>query len=112
MAYSESLALRVRQVLGRQPGVVEKKMFEGLCFLLNGNICVGIWKQSLIVRLDPSRYEDALSHEHVSEFDVTGRPMRGWVLVEPDGVESDQQLTHWIDRSKQFVETLPPKGKP
>lgn len=112
MAYSESLALRVRQILGRRHGIFEKKMFGGLCFLLNGNICVGIWKQSLIVRLDPTHYEESLDHEHVREFDVTGRPMRGWVLVEPDGVESDQQLTRWIDRSMQFVETLPPKEKP
>jgi hypothetical protein len=109
MAFSESLALRVRQVLGRRHGLTEKKMFGGIVFPLNGNVCVGIWKNSLIVRLDPAEYKTALADEHVREFDVTGRPMMGWVMVEPDGIESDEQLSRWVEQSLEFVSTLPAK---
>jgi len=109
MAYSESLSLRVRQVLGRRRGIAEKKMFGGVGFLLHGNMCVGIWKNSLIARIDPSEYEDVLAEEYVQEFDITGRPMKGWALVEPDGLDSDTQLTEWIERSARFVATLPKK---
>src|SRR5690348_12183048 len=108
MAFSESLALRVRQVVGRL-GITEKKMFGGVGFLLNGNMCVGIWKNSLILRIGPESYEDALKEEYVREFDITGRPMKGWVLVEPDGIETDEQLADWIRRSDKFVNTLPKK---
>src|SRR6185436_5568631 len=108
MAFSESLALRTRQALSRL-GIAEKKMFGGVGFLLHGNMCVGIWKNSLIVRIHPENYEDALKEEHVQEFDITGRPMKGWVLVEPDGIETDGQLNHWIERSLAFVSTLPAK---
>ena len=109
MAYSESVALRVRQVLGRRHDIVDKKMFGGVGFLLNGNMCVGIWKNSLIVRIDPESYEDALKEECVRKFDITGRPMKGWILVEPDGIESDDQLRKWIEQSLDFVVTLPNK---
>ena len=109
MAYSESLALRIRQVLGRRRGVTEKKMFGGIGFLLNGNMCVGIWKKSLIVRLDPEEGEAALNEPNVVPFDITGRPMKGWLMVEPDGIETDKQLADWIRRSEEFVSTLPRK---
>lgn len=84
-------------------------MFGSLVFLLNGNLLVGIWQQSLIVRLGADRAADALTQDYVREFDVTGRPMKGWVMVEPDGLESDQQLAEWIALALQFVETLPAK---
>src|SRR5438105_2914537 len=86
MAFSETLAARIRQRLARKNGVAEKKMFGGVGFLLNGNMCVGVWKDSLIVRLDPEETEAALREPHVGEFDITGRPMKGWVLVGPAGV--------------------------
>jgi Regulator of competence-specific genes len=109
MAYSQSLADRIRHVLGQQRGLVERKMFGGVGFLLHGNICVGVWKTSLIVRLGPEQYDEALGQPHVGEFDITGRPMRGWVLVESDGLEDDRQLRDWIDRSLEFVARLPAK---
>src|SRR5437867_1796231 len=96
MAYSESLALRIRQVIGRRRGFTEKKMFGGVGFLLNGNMCVGVWKTSLIVRLDPDQYLAALTEQHVRQFDITGRPMKGWIMVEPDGIETDEQLSEWV----------------
>lgn len=109
MAYSESLAERIRQVLGRQRGITEKKMFGGVGFLLHGNLCVGIWKKSLITRLGPEQAKAALREPNVGEFDITGRPMKGWVMIEPAGIETDEQLINWIQQSTAFVDTLPRK---
>lgn len=109
MVYSESLAERIRGIVARRPGLAAKKMFGGVVFLLNGNMLVGVWKNSLIARIGPDDYDDALREPHVGEFDVTGRPMRGWVMVEPDGIENDEQLSQWIERASRFVWTLPRK---
>ena len=109
MAYSESLAGRLRDVRARKRGIVERKMFGGLVFLLDGNMLVGVWKDSLIARLGPDRAADALKEPHVGMFDVTGRPMRNWVLVGPGGVEDGRSLTEWVGRAEKFVRTLPPK---
>src|ERR1700681_281024 len=95
----------------RNRGVEEKKMFGGVGFLLNGNLLVGVWKDSLIVRLGPDNYDDALLEPHVREFDITGKPMKGWVLVEPEGVVDDEQLKDWIERATKFVKSLPAKEK-
>ena len=92
MPYSESLAERIRQALGRCKGIEEKKMFGGVGFLLNGNMLVGVWQTSLIARIGPDQYDAALKTPNVREFDITGRPMKGWVMVEPDGIESDKPL--------------------
>lgn len=109
MAYSQSLANRVRQALRNQRNVTEKKMFGGVGFLLKGNMLVGVWQNSLIVRLGPEQADDALKQPDVREFDVTGRPMKGWIMVDPDGLESDQQLASWLDQALTFVTTLPAK---
>ncbi|HWG41240.1 MAG TPA: TfoX/Sxy family protein [Gemmataceae bacterium] len=86
-------------------------MFGGIGFLLNSNLLVGVWKDSLIARLGPDVGEEALLEPHVKEFDITGRPMRNWVAVEPKGVESEDQLTGWIDLALKFVKALPAKEK-
>jgi TfoX/Sxy family transcriptional regulator of competence genes len=109
MAYSNSLVARIHQTLAQRKGIVEKKMFGGIAFLLHGNMLVGVWNNSLIVRLGPEQGEKALAEPNVTEFDVTGRPMKGWVMVEPDGIESDAQLGHWIRRAEEYVVTLPAK---
>lgn len=109
MAYSESLAARIRQIFDRRRGITEKKMFGGVGFLLHGNMCVGVWKTSLIARLGPAQAEAALKEPNVVDFDITGRPMKGWVMVEADGLETDQQLSDWVQRSVEFVSTLPKK---
>lgn len=110
MAYSVSLAARVRLVCGSLRGVVEKRMFGGVAFLLDGNLLLGIWENSLVARVGAARYAELLREPYAGEFNVTGRPMTGWILVEPDGVESDAQLRTWIDRAFEFVGTLPPKS--
>jgi TfoX/Sxy family transcriptional regulator of competence genes len=95
--------------LARRRNVEEKKMFGGIGFLLKGNMCVGVWKDSLIVRVGPEQYEDALRESFVSEFDITGRAMKGWVLVAEEGVEDDDQLQDWIECAVKFVRKLPAK---
>ncbi|EAQ80825.1 TfoX/Sxy family protein [Blastopirellula marina] len=109
MPYDEQLASRVRGLLQRKRGVTEKKMFGGLAFLLNGNMCVGVSRDALIVRIGPDAYEEALTEEHVREFDFTGRPMRGWIVVEEAGLVQFAAVKDWTDRAVAFVKTLPKK---
>ena len=109
MAYSQSLAERIRQAFFRRRGITEKRMFGGVGFLLHGNMCVGVWKNSLIVRLGIDQAEAALKQPNVGEFDITGKPMKGWVMVEPDGLETDEQLGFWTQQALEFVSTLPKK---
>jgi TfoX/Sxy family transcriptional regulator of competence genes len=111
MAFSEELAGRIRRRLARRKNVEERRMFGGIGFLLNGNLLVGVWKDSLVVRLSPDEGEAALGEPHVKEFDITGRAMKGWVLVGPEGVEDDEQLTDWIEGAVKFIRALPAKEK-
>lgn len=112
MAFDESLANRLRIQLTGKKNVSEKKMFGGIGFLLNGNLMVGIWKKSLIVRLGPEEGANALKEPFVREFDITGRPMKGWAMIEPAGIADDDQLQDWLDRSMKFVKSLPKKSPP
>jgi TfoX/Sxy family transcriptional regulator of competence genes len=109
MAVDESLADRIRDALARRKNVEEKKMFGCICFFLDGNVLAGVWKDRLIARLGPDEGEAALREPHVRAFDITGKPMRNGVAVEPEGVEDDDQLEAWIDRATKFVRTLPKK---
>ena len=107
MPFDDSLAGGIRDVLAHKLDIKEKKMFGGLGFLLNGNMLVGVWKDSLIVRVGTDAYEDALREPHVKDFDITGKPMKGWIMVESEGVEMEDQLRNWIERATMFVKTLP-----
>ena len=110
MPFSETLAERVRKRLSRRKGIEEKKMFGGLGFLLNGNMCVGVWKEFLIARLGIEQAEEARKELNIREFDITGRAMKGWVMIEPAGLKEEGQLKDWLRRAVQFVETLPAKS--
>jgi hypothetical protein len=107
MAFDEALAERVRERLAGRKGVQEKTLFGCACFLLRGNVLVGVWGDSLVARVGPKEYEAALLEEHVGEFDITGKPMKGWVRVRPAGVEKDEQLDDWVGRALKFVSKLP-----
>ena len=109
MPFDETLAARIRDVLARRRNVEEKKMFGCICFFLNGNALAGVWKDRLIARLGPDEGEAALRELHVRAFDITRRPMRNWVAVEPEGVKEDDQLNDWMQRAIKFVKTLPKK---
>lgn len=109
MAYDEKLAARMSNLLSKRKGGSEKKMFGGMAFMLNGNMCCGVIGDQLVARIGPEGYESALSESHTKPMDFTGRPMKGYVYVEPEGIESDKDLKNWIDRCVEFVSTLPPK---
>lgn len=110
MAVDEKLAQRVRNRLGTQEGLAEKRMFGGLAFLLDGNMCVGVHGKELIVRLDPGETISALARPHTRIFDLSGgRPMQGWILVEPAGVKTDAMLAKWVRVGVAFASSLPKK---
>jgi TfoX/Sxy family transcriptional regulator of competence genes len=109
MPYDEETAERVRTLLEPRGMYVEKKMFGGLGFLLGGNMCCCVWKEFLILRVGPEAYADALARPATREFDVTGRPMTGWVMVEPDGFEDRADLKRWLELAATFVARLPIK---
>ena len=106
MAVDENLAARIRHALTRKRGVEGKGMFGGVGFLRNGNMVVGGWKDSLIVRLGPDTFDDALLGPHVRKADITVTPMKESVPVEPGGVEADDRLSVWIQRTIEFVAKL------
>jgi hypothetical protein len=108
MAFDEALAERVRDRLRDAVGVHEKKMFGGLAFLTHGNMTVGVHGDDLIARISPDDTEQALTEPGVRPFDITGRPMRGWILVGGEALD-DAVLDGWIRRARTFVATLPPK---
>src|SRR5215218_2820077 len=110
MAYDEGLATRVRDVLGDRPGLVEKTMFGGLAFLVHGNMACGVRGDDLMVRVSPEVADAALAEPGVRPFDMTGRPMKGWLLVAPDGHAEDDDLRRWVDRSLAPAGSLPPKS--
>jgi TfoX/Sxy family transcriptional regulator of competence genes len=109
MAYDERLAQRVREVLGDLPGLVEKKMFGGVGYMVRGNMACGVNGDDLIVRVGPERYEETLAHPHTRPFDMTGRPMTGWVVVTTEGTESEAGLADWVEQGVSFALTLPAK---
>ena len=96
MAYDEQLAERVRKSLGRRRNITEKKMFGGLSFLQNGKMLCGVLKDLLVLRVGPEEAAKLLKKPHVRPMDFTGRPMKGFVYVEPGGSKSAAQLAAWI----------------
>jgi len=109
MAYDEVLAQRVRAIMTPETGLTERKMFGGVGFMLNGNMACGVNGDDLIVRTGPEGYQAALDLPHTRVFDMTGRPMTGWVVVSPEGIESDQSLEEWVQQGTAFAKSLPPK---
>jgi TfoX/Sxy family transcriptional regulator of competence genes len=109
MPYDETIAARIRPMLARRAGFAEKKMFGGVGYLLDGNMCVGVWRHWLIARIGADAYDDALARPGVQEFDITGRPMRGWVMIDPSGARDDLEFAAWVEKAVTFVRTLPPK---
>jgi TfoX N-terminal domain len=109
MAYDEDLAQRVRERLAAEEGITEKAMFGGLAFLLRGNMAVGITGDDLMVRVGPRASDDALERPHTRPFDMTGRPMKGWILVAPEGIGEEAELGEWVAQGVAFAASLPEK---
>lgn len=109
MAIDEAVARRVRDALGKTQGVVEKRMFGGIAFMVRGNMCCGVIGDRLMLRVGPEAYDTALSRPHAKPMDFTGRPMKGMIYVEPEGFASPVDLKKWIGRALEFSLSLPAK---
>ncbi len=110
MAYDEALAARIRTAFEGEPGIIEKKMFGGVAFMVSGNMACGVASgDELMVRVGPDSYEDALSRPHARPMDFTGRPMRGMVYVSRPGFECDDVLAAWVESGASFARSLPAK---
>jgi TfoX/Sxy family transcriptional regulator of competence genes len=109
MAYDEGLALRLREVLAEVPDVTEKKLFGGLCLMVSGNMCCGIVDETLMARVGPDQYEACLNLPYAREMDFTGKPLKGLIYVDPDGIAEDEDLQAWVNRCMVFMRTLPLK---
>ena len=109
MAYDEGLAQRIREALADADGLSERRMFGGIAFMLHGNMAVGISGDELMVRVGPEAYDEALAQPHARVFDMTGRVMRGWVVVEAEGIADDVALGEWVRHGADYARSLPPK---
>ena len=109
MAYSEALAERIGVILKDQPNVVGKRMFGGIAFMVNGNMCCGVVKDTLMLRVGAENYESCLSLPHARVMDFTRRPMKGMIYVDSDGFRTENELRIWIERALEFVLSLPQK---
>ncbi len=109
MPYDEETARRMRALLQGRPSLEEKRLFGGVGFLISGNTACGVRKDGLIVRVGPSRYQVALARPGTKPFDITGKPMEGWVTVGPEGFDSDEALQEWVEWGAEFAASLPPK---
>ena len=109
MPYDEQLAQRVRRHTGKRKGVIEKKMFGGLAFLLHGNMSCGVHGTELIVRIDPASAGEALAQPGTRIFDITGRSMKGWLLVSNLSLADEAVLAKWVNRGLEYAATLPKK---
>lgn len=109
MSYDEGVAERLRDYFIDNPDVVEKKMFGGIAFMLSGHMCCGVVNDTLMARVGPDQYAEALSQPHAREMDFTGKPLNGFIYVAPEGFESDEDLHDWIQRCEKFIRSLPPR---
>ncbi len=109
MAYDEGLAQRIRDSLAARTDIAEKKMFGGLAFMLAGNMCCGVVRDTLMLRVGPVQYHEALQQPHAREMDFTGRAMKGMIYVDAPGFAEDSALEDWLARAVSFASSLPPK---
>ena len=109
MAYDDGMATRIEDALSSESGLVTKKMFGGLAFLLDGHLCCGVVGTDLMLRIGPDAYDAALAEDHTRAMDFTGKPMRGLIYVEAEGIAEEPELRRWISRGVEFVRRLPPK---
>jgi TfoX/Sxy family transcriptional regulator of competence genes len=112
MAFDEDLAHRIRELLASEQNLTEMRMFGGLAFLVAGNMSVAASGQGgLMVRVDPSQTDALVARPHAKPFEMRGRPMQGWLRVDPEGVRTKRQLEPWVRRGLDYARSLPPKGR-
>lgn len=109
MAFDERLADDIRARIGNRLDVVEKQMFGGIAFMIRGNMAVGVSGEELMVRVGKDAHDEAERRPGARIFDLSARPMRGWIVVAAEGISTDQDLESWIDQGVAYAESLPPK---
>ena len=109
MPYDPGLAARLADLVDNRTGMEEKKMFGGIGWMLNGNMCTGVYKDWLIIRVGEEAALKVLKEKHIKPMDITGKPMRGWAMVAPKGYESDNNLERFVNMAADFVKKLPVK---
>jgi hypothetical protein len=110
MAYDEDLANRIRELIAPEAGVTEQRMFGGLAFLIGGHMSVAASRQGgIMVRFDPGETEALLAKPHTRPFEMRGRPLEGWLRVDPEGLKTKRQLEPWVKRGVAYARSLPPK---
>ena len=109
MSYDKAIENRIDSLISDWPNIEKKKMFGGICYLTNGNMCFGIWKEYLIVRMSPDTAEEKLRLPQVRPFDITGKPMKGWLMVAQEGWRSKPELCDWLVIGRAFALSLPAK---
>ena len=111
MSYDTVLEKKIEDITLSWEMLEKKKMFGGICYLINGNMSFGIWKNNLIVRMAPELAVEKLKDRNVKEFDITGKPMKGWVMVEKEAWQERKNLVAWLDIGRSFAVALPKKVK-
>jgi TfoX/Sxy family transcriptional regulator of competence genes len=112
MAYNEKVADTVREIISEtEKNVEEKRMFGGLCFMVNDKMCVGVEQERLMVRLDPARYEEALEKEGAKPMDFTGKAMKGYVFVDTQALNSRKKLEYWVQLALEYNQFARPSKK-
>lgn len=109
MSYNVDLEERIDRVISRLGNLDKKRMFGGIGYILNGNLCFGIHKDDLILRTSKEQSEKMMNDDDIRPFDITGKPMKGWLLISPDAVETDEQLLKMLRIGADFAKTLPKK---
>jgi hypothetical protein len=109
MPHDRELEARIDLISLNWPGLAKKSMFGGIGYLARGNMAFGVWRDHLVVRCGPDSHAACLARPHTRPFDVTGRPMSGWLMVAPEGLEADADLADWLARGRDFATTLPEK---
>jgi TfoX/Sxy family transcriptional regulator of competence genes len=112
MAFNEKLADRTREIIAlTHENVEEKKMFGGICFMVDDKMCLGVEKDRLMVRIDPARYDELIEKEGCRPMDFTGKVMKGLVFVEMEALNSEKQLNYWVNLSMEYIKTIKPSKK-
>ncbi|RAP37240.1 RNA methyltransferase [Candidatus Marinamargulisbacteria bacterium SCGC AAA071-K20] len=109
MPADDGLVERIRAYFNDYPNINEKKMFGGVCFMLNGNMICGVDSYHLMLRVGKDQYEECLERPNATKMDFTGKPLKGFIYVDQDGIAEDEELEEWIRTAEAFVGELPPK---
>jgi len=110
MAYDTDLEARIDLLSLAWPGLAKKAMFGGKGYLMRGNMAFGIWHDHLVVRCGPQRHTQCLGQAHVVEFDISGKPMSGWIMIQPEGLVSNEALQTWLELGRDVAASLPSKS--